>query len=101
MTVVNGSVIAAVVISLVASVGLARANPNQRIPQAGNRRIRLFTGAWVVVLAAVVTAVIEGPHPSGLLVPTLAVAPLTVVMLWHNAGVTRRNARTTDDSSPQ
>lgn len=92
MTIVNGATIAAVVISLVASVGLARANPSQGIPQAGNRRIRLFAGAWLMVIAAIGTAVIEGPHPSGLRVPILAIAPLTVVMLWHNAGVRRRAA---------
>jgi hypothetical protein len=47
-----------------------------------------------VVLAAVGAVVIDGPQPAGALVvlmPLLSLAPLTVVMLRHNAEVKRRD----------
>ncbi len=95
MWVVFACAVIAVLVSLVASIGLARANPRQSIPQAGNRRIGVFVGAWVVVVAAVIVAVVEGPHPAGglaTLVTVVALAPLTVVMLRHNGEVRRRDA---------
>ncbi|MGZ4617525.1 MAG: hypothetical protein ACXV3F_02120 [Frankiaceae bacterium] len=101
MWVVVGAVIAAVGISLVASVGLSRANPGQAIPQAGNRRVGLFVCAWILVVAAIGAAIIEGPHPAGglvVLIPSLALAPLTVVMLRHNAAVRRRDAHSDEDA---